>query len=104
VLRPQPVDFRANLKVENNKLVAVKVEGQEDETAGEEVVGDANAPCDQMRLEEGVDFYISDTAKSPLPLLPGQELWIEVTVPPKGPPRPLQLAVKQDTSWKPLPF
>ncbi len=51
-----------------------------------------------------VDFFIADTAQSPLPLQPGQELWIEVTVPPKGPPRPLQLAVKHDTSWKPLPF
>jgi hypothetical protein len=26
----------------------------------------------------------NDTAQSPLPLKPGQELWIEVTVPPKG--------------------
>ena len=103
-LRPTPVDFRARLRVENNKLVAVRPEGQEDETIGEEVVASAGAPCDQMRLEDGVDYYISDTAKSPLPLLPGQELWIEVTVPPKGPPRPLQLAVKQDTAWKPLAF
>jgi len=61
-------------------------------------------PCDQMHLADGVDFYISDTAQSPLPLQPGQELWIEVTIPPTGPPRPLHLAVKQDTLWKPLPF
>jgi hypothetical protein len=104
VLRPLPVDFRANLKVENNRLVAVRVEGEEDPTIGEEVAADAGVPCDQMHLADGVDFYIADTAQSPLPLQPGQELWIEVTVPPKGPPRPLQLAVKQDTSWNPLPF
>ena len=33
---------------------------------------------------------------------PGHELWIEVTVPPKGPPRPLQLAEKENGVWKPL--
>jgi hypothetical protein len=104
VLRPLPVDFRANLKVENNRLVAVRVEGEEDPTIGEEVAADAGVPCDQMHLADGVDFYISDTAQSPLPLQPGQELWIEVTIPPTGPPRPLHLAVKQDTLWKPLPF
>jgi hypothetical protein len=32
----------------------------------------------------------------------GQELWIEVTVPPKGPPRPMQLAVKEGGVWKVL--
>jgi len=103
-LRPNQVAFRANLKVAGNKLVAVKVEGQEDPTLGEEVVGGAGSLCDQMRVADPVDYFISDTAKSPLPLKPGQELWIEVTVPPKGPPRPLQLALKQDGTWKPLPF
>lgn len=104
VLRPQPVYFRANLKVENNRLVAVRVEGQEDRTAGQEVAALPGAPCDQMRLESPVDFYLAEHALSPLPLKPGQELWIEVTVPPKGPPRPIQLALKQDGLWKPLAF
>jgi hypothetical protein len=104
VLRPQTVDFRANLKVENYKLIAVRVEGQEDRTAGEEVSAAPAAPCDQMRLDSSVDFYIAEHAQSPLPLKPGQELWIEVTVPPKGPPRPIQLALKQGGAWKPLKF
>ncbi|MGA9060561.1 MAG: hypothetical protein WB341_02745 [Terracidiphilus sp.] len=104
VLRPQPVYFRANLKVDNNRLVAVRVEGQEDQTSGEEVSAAPGAHCDQMRLESPVGFYIAEHAQSPLPLQPGQELWIEVTVPPKGPPRPLQLAVKQGSAWNPLKF
>ncbi len=53
------------------------------------------APCDQMRLVDPVNFYIAEHARSPLPLVPGTELWIEVTVPPKGPPRPIQLALRQ---------
>jgi hypothetical protein len=104
VLRPQAVYFRANLKVDNNRLVAVRVEGQEDQTSGEEVSAAPGAHCDQMRLESPVDYYIAERAKSPLPLQPGQELWIEVTVPPKGPPRPLQLALKQGSAWNPLSF
>ncbi len=104
VLRPQNVDFRANLKVIGNKLVAVRPEGQEDPEIGEEVSAAPGAPCDQMRLNSGVDFFVSDTAQSPLPLKPGQELWIEVTVPPKGPPRPIQLALKDNGAWKPLKF
>jgi hypothetical protein len=66
------------------------------------VVGIPGSPCNQMRLASSTDFFISDTAQSPLPLKPGQELWIEVTVPPKGPPRPIQLALKDDGTWKPL--
>jgi hypothetical protein len=109
VLRPQTIDFYANLKVVNNTLVAVRPEGQEnggtdDTTVGEEVVGTASSPCNQMQLESSTDFFISDTAQSPFPLKPGQELWIEVTVPPKGPPRPMQLALKDNGAWKPLNF
>jgi hypothetical protein len=101
-LRPIAVTFDAKLKVVNNTLVAVRIEGTEDANAGEEVVGTANSPCNQMRLESSTDFFVSDTAQSPLPLKPGQELWIEVTVPPKGPPRPIQLALKDNGAWKPL--
>ena len=107
VLRSNDVDFHANLKVVNNTLVAVRIEGQdvggtEDSSAGEEVVGTASSPCNQMQLASSTDFFIADTAQSPLPLTPGQELWIEVTVPPKGPPRPMQLALKDNGAWKPL--
>jgi hypothetical protein len=102
VLRPNAVDFRANLKVDHNTLVAVRIEGQEDSNAGEEVVGAAGSSCNEMQLASSTDFNISDTAQSPLPLKPGQGLWIEVTVPPKGPPRPIQLALKDNGAWKPL--
>jgi hypothetical protein len=109
VMRPQGVLFRANLKVENNRLVAVRPEGQEiggqeDPAAGENIIAAPGAPCGQMNLDTPVDFYIAGTAKSPLPLRPGQELWIEVTVPPTGPPRPIQLALKDNGVWKPLAF
>ena len=102
ILRPQPTEFRANIKVQNNKLIAVRLEGENDPDAGQQVSAFPNTPCDQMRLVDHVNYYISDTAQSPLPLKPAQELWIEVTLPPKGPPRPLQLALKDNGVWKPL--
>ena len=51
-----------------------------------------------------MDFYIAEHAADPTRLKAGQELWIEVTVPPQGPPRPLQLALKDNGAWKPLAF
>ncbi|MGD0740318.1 MAG: hypothetical protein ABR957_12030 [Terracidiphilus sp.] len=78
------------------------VGGTEDSSAGEVVVGAAGSPCNQMQLESSTDFFIPDSAQSPLPLKPGQELWIEVAVPSQGPPRPIQLALKDNGAWKPL--
>jgi hypothetical protein len=50
-----------------------------------------HAPCNQVPFSRG-ELFIPDTAKPPFPLKPGQELWVEVTLPPSGPPRPIQLA------------
>jgi len=101
-LRENATFFRAHLKVVNHQLVAVRVAEHESSDEGEEVVAGAGQPCSQMQLESATDFFISDAAKSPLPLKAGQQLWIEVTVPPKGPPRPLQLALNDQGVWKPL--
>ncbi len=98
------VVFPAELKVINNRLAAVYVRDGEKGQAGQAVLGLRGSPCDQMRLAAPVDFYISEHAQSPLPLAGGAELWMEVTVPPKGPPRPIQLALKQDGAWRPLDF
>ncbi|MGA2886931.1 MAG: hypothetical protein ABSE51_02700 [Terracidiphilus sp.] len=99
-----PVQFRAKLKVENNKLVAIRIPEADLTSKGMYVTAMPGSPCDALRLAEPVDFYIAEHAVDPTPLKPGQELWIEVTVPHKGPPRPLQLALKQDGAWKPLAF
>jgi hypothetical protein len=96
--------FRANLKVENNRLAAIRIVDDENGTAGQQVSAWTGAPCDQMRLDTPVDFFIPDSAADSSRLKPKQELWIEVTVPPKGPPRPLQLALKDNGLWKPLKF
>lgn len=50
---------------------------------------------------EPVLFFISDKANVPK-LKPGQELWVEVTVPREGPPRPLQLGIKENGRITPI--
>jgi uncharacterized membrane-anchored protein len=98
------VYFRAKLKVENNRLLAIRIPEADQRSKGVNVTAWPDSSCDEMRLDEPVNFYIAEHAKDPSWLKPGQELWMEVTVPPQGPPRPLQLAMKQDGAWKPLAF
>lgn len=99
-----PVWFRAKLGVKDNKLIAIRVPESGSMNSTESVSATPGTSCDQMRLSEPVDFYIAEHAHDPTDLKRGQELWIEVTVPPKGPPRPLQLALKDNGAWKPLAF
>jgi hypothetical protein len=55
-----------------------------------------------MRLDAPVDFFIGEHAASRIEIKNEQELWVEVTVPRRGPPRPIQLALKDGKAWKPL--
>jgi hypothetical protein len=98
------VQFPAELKVEDGKLLAVRISDEDESAKGQTVSAQPGSPCEAMKLVDPVDFFIAEHAASPLPMKAGQELWIEVTVPPKGAPRPIQLAVKQDGVWKPLAF
>jgi hypothetical protein len=99
-----PVSFPATLKVKGNKLTAIRIPNPASPSDGQTVEAHPATSCEQMRLATPVNFYIAEHAAPPLPLSTGQELWIEVTVPPKGPPRPIQLALKQGSAWKPLAF
>ena len=102
-VRPtERIEFRAQLKAEKDTLDAVYISDEDTQRLGQRVTATQGEPCSRMRLTQPVNFYIPDNARSVLPLAPGQELWIEVTVPPQGPPRPLRLAIKDNSSWKPL--
>lgn len=59
-------------------------------------------PCDRARLAGATEFFIAEHAPTPFPLRAGQELWAEVTVPPSGPPRPIQLAVSDGKGFQVL--
>lgn len=100
----RPVQFPAQLKVEGNKLVAIRIPDTDIRSAGIMVEAMPGSPCESLHLNDPVYFYIAEHAASPVPVKQGQELWIEVTVPPTGPPRPLQLALKEGNAWRPLAF
>jgi len=51
--------------------------------------------------EEPVLVFISDTAVVPI-LKPGEEMWVEVTIPANGPPRPIRMAIKKNGTVEPL--
>jgi hypothetical protein len=51
---------------------------------------------------EAVVFFIPPSVPDPSRRPPGEELWAEVSVPKKGAPRPVQLAVKKDGVLTPL--
>jgi len=67
----------------------------------------ANLPnrpaADVLFLNESIPFFLPEHADLHR-VNPGEELWVEVTVPKKGPPRPIQLALKHGTEWKPLSY
>lgn len=101
---PETIRFPAKLAVKDNKLLVYRIPDPEAETSGQMVAAWPGVSCDALRLVEPVDFYIPEHATDPSWVKPGQELWIEVTIPPKGPPRPTQLALKERGFWKPLAF
>ena len=70
----------------------------------QEVTQIADRSCERVPLSTETEFFVPDTAKPPFPLKKGQELWVEVMVPASGPPRPIQLALKQGSLWTPLAY
>jgi hypothetical protein len=100
----QGIQFSAKLVVAQNKLIAIRMPKSTASSSDQIFFAPAGCPCDTVRLLEPVNFYIPEHAISPLPVKSGQELWVEVTVLPKGPPRPIHLALKDNGAWKPLAF
>jgi hypothetical protein len=85
---------RARLVVRGGKLAAI------DDPWGS--VSYQRIRPDQVALHEPVAFFISEKAKDPTIRAREEELWVEVTVPRKGAPRPIRLAVKKNGALQPL--
>ena len=67
-----------------------------------QVILQADRPCERAPVQTDEEYFIPEHAKGPFPLRAGQELWVEVTVPPSGPPRPIQLALADGPDFRPL--
>ena len=55
-------------------------------------------------IAEPTAFFIPEHVPDPSQVAPGEELWVEVTVPSKGSVRPLRLGIKKDGELRPLPL
>jgi len=89
--------FMSRLEVQGDRLVAV-----EDE-AGKQWVTQRNcgdAKC--WQLGDPLAYFIPEHGADPSRRPAGETLWVEVTVPPTGAPRPLRLGVKKDGTLTPL--
>jgi hypothetical protein len=56
----------------------------------------------EVWLMQPVLYFLPEHAENPMQMARGGELWAEVTVPKKGPPRPIRLAVKKGQTLAPL--
>jgi hypothetical protein len=54
------------------------------------------------QLAEPLAYFIPEHVKDPSRRPAGESLWVEVTVPPTGAPRPIRLGVKKDGALTPL--
>ncbi len=94
-LHPHLDPTRANLEWRNGELVALAslsgthwvVRGSDDQ----HVVVNTNTA-----------FFIPEHLQDPSRRSPGEELWVEATIPRAGPPRPIRLGVKKDGQITPL--
>jgi hypothetical protein len=94
--------WRVKPEAKEGRLVAIPVGDDVRPELTQELMQWGNHPCERAVLSQPANYFIADRAKSPFPLKPQEELWVEVTVPPSGPPRPIQLAISSDAGFKPL--
>jgi hypothetical protein len=85
------------LRVENNRLLAEAKQNKIPYNpsglhARYTKIGDENV----VVLNEPVAFFIPEHVSDPSRRLPGEQLWVETTIPKKGMPRPIRLGVKKD--------
>lgn len=57
-----------------------------------------------VRLDEPLACFIPEGVPDPSRRAEGEELWVEATLPRKGPLRPIRLAVKRGGKLEPLPY
>lgn len=100
---PDPKQYKMDsveLSVRNGELVASKTDADTGNTISTWRGGTLTASL--VALDQQVAFYLPEHAVDPSRHPRGQELWAEVTLPRKGPPRPIQLALKDKDGWHPL--
>lgn len=94
----------ASLSIANDHLVPVLQDHPKNRNDTVQLSLAEEHPCDRAPVSQLTEFFISDRAQPPFPLAAGQELWVEVTLPPSGPPRAIQLALSTKSGFQVLHF
>ena len=92
---------RVSLRAQDGRLVAAPATGS---TFGPWLTlqpGRTSRPG-VLELNQPLAFFIPEHAVDPSRRAPGEELWVEVSVPAHGAPRPIRLGVKKDGTLTPL--
>ena len=92
-----PGTFYGRFAVEGDRLIAIK------DANGPHMFllrGCGDAQC--WQFYEPLAYFIPEHVKDPSLRHAGETLWVEVTVPPKGAPRPIRLGVKKDEDPAPV--
>ena len=92
-----PSTFMGRLEAKGERLVAVEDNGGKHWVSSRTCNG---RPC--WQLGEPLAYFIPERVQDPSRRPVGETLWVEVTVPPRGAPRPIQLGVKKDGHLTPL--
>ena len=96
---PQSESTPVALIVRDQTLVFVPGSAENDPGARVTIAPDGAALA---VLDEPLAFFIPEHVPDPSLREPGEELWVEVTLPRRGAPRPIRLGVKKDGQLSPL--
>ena len=89
--------YYGRFAVEGYRLVAIKDDNSQHLFL---LRGCGDAQC--WQFYEPLAYFIPEHVKDPSLRPAGETLWVEVTVPPKGAPRPIQLGMKKDDDAAPV--
>lgn len=93
--KPGLVSQSINLRVEDDRLVAEATARPEDYDPSDLHLRFIDRRGEKLAvLAEPVAFFIPEHIPDPSRRQEGEELWVEVTIPKKGSPRPIRLGVK----------
>lgn len=93
-----------SLSVANGHLVPVLQDHPKNPSDTVRLTLAEDRPCDRVPASRPTEYFIPDRAQPLFPLPAGRELWVEVTVPPSGPPRAIQLALSSKSGFQILHF
>jgi hypothetical protein len=96
-LSPADASKPVTLQVDDGRLVAVPSAGSRLHARRVWRDGESVAVITQP-----LAYFIPEHVADPSRRLPGEELWVEVTIPARGAPRPIRLGIKKGGTLAPL--